>query len=255
MSTAVKLFFLLFATIQPVLSQTQLPTLEETRLAAEKGDPQAEHKMGEVFLARRDYATAFNWFQKAADQGVLDSQYRLGQFLLDGKPKIPKDPDKGLEWLLITANEGHKLAQSDLANCFESGKVVNRDIVEAYKWHRLLQRKPVVSDLDQMNRFVLEMTHQQIEEGEKRASEWKPHQTTAEEMLQALYLNRIVLKGIAGSAGHRMAIINGQPIERGQAAKVNVSKKALEVRCLEIKEKSVVISIEGVNQPKELVLR
>ena len=45
----------------------QLPSLEQLRLAAEGGDPNAEHKFAEVLLSKSDYANAFKWFQKAAD--------------------------------------------------------------------------------------------------------------------------------------------------------------------------------------------
>ena len=204
---------LLFLSVTPaVLSQAQLPSLEQTRLAAEKGDPAAQHKFAEVFLSKGDYSTAFKWFQKAAGQGVVDSQYRLGQMLLDGKPKVPKDSDEAIKWLLLTANQGHQLAQLDLAHCYESGKAVKRDIVEAYKWYTLISHKGMVD----MNRLVLGMTHEQ--------------------------------------AGRRMAIINGRPFETGEQAKVDVGQKMVTVRCVEVKEKSAVVLIEGISQPKEIRL-
>ncbi len=242
---------LLFLSVTPaVLSQAQFPSLEQTRLAAEKGDPAAQHKFAEVFLSKGDYSTAFKWFQKAAAQGVVDSQYRLGQMLLDGKPKVPKDSDEAIKWLLLTANQGHQLAQLDLAQCYESGKAVNRDIVEAYKWYKLISHTGMVD----MNRLVLGMTHEQIQEGEQRAKDWKPHKMTDEELLEAIYLKKM-LKAIAGSAGRRLAIINGRPFETGEQAKVKVGQKMVTVRCLEIKEKSAVVQIEGIGKPKEINLQ
>jgi TPR repeat protein len=84
-------------------SQQNLPQLEQLRLAAEKGDPVAEHNFGEVFLSQGNCSTAFEWFQKAAKQGNRDSQYRLGQMLMDGRPKtqsskaaVPKETDEAL---------------------------------------------------------------------------------------------------------------------------------------------------------------
>ncbi len=234
----------------PAKRQAQLPSLEQTRLAAEKGDPAAQHNFAEVFLSKDEYSTAFKWFQKAAAQGVVDSQYRLGQMLLDGKPKVPKDSDEAIKWLLLTANQGHQLAQLDLAHCYESGKAVNRDIVEAYKWDKLISHTGMVD----MNRLVLGMTHEQIQEGEQRAKDWKPHKMTDEELLEAIYLKKM-LKAIAGSAGRRLAIINGRPFETGEQAKVKVGQKMVTVRCLEIKEKSAVVQIEGIGKPKEINLQ
>jgi sRNA-binding protein len=128
---------------------------------------------------------------------------------------------------------------------------VNRDIVEAYKWAKLVSR----NGFQDMNRFVLGMTHDQIQEGEKRAREWAPHQTTDEELLEVIYLREIVLKAIAGTAGRRMAIINGQPLGKGDEAKVKAGQKTVSARCLEVKERSAFVLIEGIRQPKELSLR
>src|SRR5690242_10750407 len=85
--------------------QTQLPSLEQTRLDAEKGDPKAQNELGKVFLVKSDYATAFMWFKKSGDQGNVDSQYQLAQMLLDGKPNVPKDPDEAIRLLLVLANQ------------------------------------------------------------------------------------------------------------------------------------------------------
>jgi len=166
------------------------------------------------------------------------------------KPKVPKDSDEAIKWLLLTANQGHQLAQLDLAHCYESGKAVNRDIVEAYKWDKLISHTGMVD----MNRLVLGMTHEQIQEGEQRAKDWKPHKMTDEELLEAIYLKKM-LKAIAGSAGRRLAIINGRPFETGEQAKVKVGQKMVTVRCLEIKEKSAVVQIEGIGKPKEINLQ
>ena len=78
-----------------------------------------------------------------------------------GKPKLKADSDKALEWLLIAANQGHQLAQWQLAHCFEGGKAVKRDIVEAYKWNKLLANKGQMLTQQSMDRFVLGMTHEQ----------------------------------------------------------------------------------------------
>jgi len=106
-----------------------------------------------------------------------------------------------------------------------------------------------------MNRLVLAMSHDEIQEGEQWAKDWKPHQTSNEELLQAVYLQKIVLKGFVGSSGHRMAIINGQPVEKGQQANLKVGQKTISVRCLDLKGKSAILLIEGITQPKEIALR
>jgi TPR repeat protein len=243
------------------LSQQQLPELEQLRLAAERGDPAAQHKFGEFYLSHDDASTAYEWFQKAAKQGNIDSQYRLGQMLLDGRPKTPnskkpvsKNVDEGLRWLFLVANQGHGSAQLDLGRAYESGKTLKRDLVEAYKWYKLLSQKPGGSYYADLNHLVLAMTHEQIEEGEKRANEWRPHQMTEQELLQVIYLRQIFLKAIATSGGRRVAVINGEPLVAGGQAKVRAGDKLVQVRCLEIKDKSAMVEIDGLAGARELHL-
>src|SRR5207245_5454124 len=51
----VPLVLVLLALMPAVLCPAQLPSLEETRLAAEKGDPNAQHRFGQHFLVGSDY--------------------------------------------------------------------------------------------------------------------------------------------------------------------------------------------------------
>jgi hypothetical protein len=254
-------FCIFLAGVATGASQQQLPEMEQLRLAAENGDPVAQHKFGEFYLSHDNCSTAFEWFQKAAGQGNTNSQYRLSQMLMDGRPKtvlskapVPKKVDEALRWLLLLADQGYGSAQLDLARCYQTGKIVNRDIVEAYKWYKLVAQKSFMGDQTYLNALVLGMTHEQIQEGEKRAREWTPHQTSDEELLEVIYLREIVLKGIAVSGNRRMAIINTEPLGKGDVAKIRAGSKMVSVRCLEINDKSAVVLIEGLPQPKELRL-
>jgi len=60
------------------------------------------------------------------------------------------------------------------------------------------------------------------------------------------------LKGISGVAGRRLAIINNRTFEVGEEMPLRVANQMLKVRCLEIRDKSVTINING--QTKELFL-
>jgi hypothetical protein len=62
-----------------------------------------------------------------------------------------------------------------------------------------------------------------------------------------------MLKGISGAVGHRFALINNATFEPMQRAKVRVGQTNVSVVCLEIREKSVTIQVNGEKQ--ELFLR
>jgi len=63
----------------------------------------------------------------------------------------------------------------------------------------------------------------------------------------------LLLKGISGRVGHRFALINNATFEAQQRAKVRVGLTNVSVVCLEIREKSVVVQVNGEKQ--ELFLR
>lgn len=64
--------------------------------------------------------------------------------------------------------------------------------------------------------------------------------------------NNIVLKGTSGTPEKRLAIINNKTFEVGEEGDLRVGGQPMKVKCVEIREKSIVISLNGVT--KELFL-
>ncbi|HUR46374.1 MAG TPA: thioredoxin family protein [Candidatus Saccharimonadales bacterium] len=56
------------------------------------------------------------------------------------------------------------------------------------------------------------------------------------------------LQGISGPPGKRLAILNSQTFSKGEGGKIKISGKEIEVRCLEIRDHSVLLAIEGNNK-------
>jgi hypothetical protein len=63
----------------------------------------------------------------------------------------------------------------------------------------------------------------------------------------------ILLQGIGGTVARRLAIINGQTLEPGESVQIKIASRSVSVRCVEIKEKSVTITVDNVEA--ELFLR
>lgn len=63
------------------------------------------------------------------------------------------------------------------------------------------------------------------------------------------------LKGISGKANARFALINNQTIGAGESAKVKVGESVVKVTCLEIHEDSVVVTVDGTKERRELKMR
>ncbi len=66
--------------------------------------------------------------------------------------------------------------------------------------------------------------------------------------------DRLLLKGISGTAGRRFAVINDKTFSAMETANVRVGTSNVLVRCLEIRTNSVVIQVEGSPSRQELVL-
>lgn len=71
-------------------------------------------------------------------------------------------------------------------------------------------------------------------------------------VVESLY-SQLSLRGIIGNK--QFAQINSQTFAQGEQLGVRLSKGLVRVKCVEIRERSVVVQIEGEPQPKELFLR
>ena len=66
--------------------------------------------------------------------------------------------------------------------------------------------------------------------------------------------DKLILKGIVGAAGGKLALINNQTIGVGETAKVKIGQTTVVVRCLEIRTDSVVILVGDAVEKQRLDL-
>jgi TPR repeat protein len=95
---------------------------------AEKGDPDAEYKLGIMYRFGHkpfaiDYGRARAFFSKAAKEGHAPSQYELGRIYLSGLG-TPKNPQSAIEWLGKAAAQNHPAANTALGFSYLFGKDV-----------------------------------------------------------------------------------------------------------------------------------
>lgn len=64
----------------------------------------------------------------------------------------------------------------------------------------------------------------------------------------------LVLKGISGTPQERFALINNATFETMEKGRVRVGETNILIQCLEIRDNSVVIQVDGSNEKKELFL-
>lgn len=90
------------------------------------------HYTGE--LGKVDYKAAAEWYEKAANLGLMEAQYDLG-FMYDQGQGLKKDFKKAMELYKLAAKQGDALAQNNIAALYENGEGVPVDILEAKKWY------------------------------------------------------------------------------------------------------------------------
>jgi len=119
---------------------------ELTERAARSGNRIAMHDLGLYYAegrggVERNLPTALSWFEKAAERGVVDSQYNLG-ILMGSTPEIPKDMVSSLFWFSVAAAQGDQFAGNQLETI--RGQMSSEEIKQAEA--RLASFKPVAID-------------------------------------------------------------------------------------------------------------
>ncbi len=151
------------------------------RLAAQKGDPEAQFEVAVRFAegkgVKQDFKQALAWYERSAHAGFIPSQYRLGTLFergVSGKPDIAtarqwyeraanegnvkamhnlavlaasaqngQTPDyaAAAQWFVAAAERGLSDSQFNLGVLHENGLGVERDPAAAYKWYALAAAK------------------------------------------------------------------------------------------------------------------
>jgi thioredoxin-related protein len=65
----------------------------------------------------------------------------------------------------------------------------------------------------------------------------------------------LVLKSISGTKNRRFALINNQTLTVGESARVKLEDSEVKVRCLEIRDRSIVVAVDGQERSREIFLR
>lgn len=83
----------------------------------------------------RNPAKAFDYFGKAATNGLSIAQYVFGFCYFDGYG-VAKNPEKAVEWFGKAAAQGNAGSQNILGGCYENGFGVAKDPAKAVEWYR-----------------------------------------------------------------------------------------------------------------------
>ena len=109
--------------------------IEWYRKAAEQGDVDAQNKLGHCYYngngVSQSYVEAAKWYRKAAEQGDVNAQFNLGccYYRVEAFEEATK-------WYRKAAEQGDAVAQRNLGFCYYNGNGVAQSYEEAVKWYR-----------------------------------------------------------------------------------------------------------------------
>jgi len=271
-----KLIIALIFAVTCAFAQQPPPTLEQIKIAADAGDPVAQDKLAE--RVGWDTAQGEVLYRKAAAQGYVHAQGRLGHILLMRNrstfPLFGLKPDaqaatnairaaindEAVKWITLAANQGDKQGQTDLADLCLEGKLVKQDLIEAYKWGELASQGmpefyiPAEESRSIRDTAILKMNADQIAEARKRVAAFTPHKPGRDELPEPAWVKKIKLTGISGPDNKRLALIGNQTFEKGERKTVKIDGQPVAIQCLEITATTATISIEGIDSTRTLPL-
>ena len=114
------------------ITEDQITARELIQRAASGGNRIAMHDLGNYFASGqggldRDIGEALDWFTKAAERGVVDSQFNVA-FLREGNEGVPADKETALFWYYVAARQGDQGAPdriSVLSPSFDAATLAN----------------------------------------------------------------------------------------------------------------------------------
>ena len=120
-------------------TEAERKVFRELKAKADKGDPQSEYGVGQLYLqgmgVAADPKKAVRWYRKAAEHGFAQAQFQLGMQYIKGEG-VTEDEEEALHWFTKAAEQGLVEAQVEAGRCYYTGKGTRVNGSEAMFWFR-----------------------------------------------------------------------------------------------------------------------
>ncbi|MBT8147913.1 MAG: sel1 repeat family protein [Gammaproteobacteria bacterium] len=98
------------------------------------GQAQADYEAGLLAAQNGDYETALQEFTVAAEEGLVVAQYNLAILYFSGRG-VEQNFDEAFRWTVAAAEQGHTQAQFNLGALYYQGQGTRRDRETALEWY------------------------------------------------------------------------------------------------------------------------
>lgn len=152
-------------------------SVKSIQLAAERGDAEAQNRLGNAYFDGRgvhqDFTEAVKYFRMAAEQGLAEAQYNLGYAYVKGNG-VPQNYAEALKWVRLAAEQGNTDAQYNLGYACEKGLGLQPNVLEAYQWFNLAAAKGDTRSIEHRDALTGHMSPEQITAAQKMSTEFVP---------------------------------------------------------------------------------
>lgn len=162
--------------LEAVASQRWADALHEFRPLAERGDPNAQVNLGNLYMrglaVKQDYHTASIWYARAARQGHAAGQAKLGLMHYYGLG-VEEDPAEAMRWFLAAGEQGDPEAAMVLGTLYDQGTVGKRQPAEAYLWYSIAADLGKEDAASSRTRLLDELSPTEVNEVLTRLNVWR----------------------------------------------------------------------------------
>ncbi len=235
-----------------------LSDVAATKQKAEAGDPQAQLSLADTLSFNFKKADALEWYRKAAQQGSVAAKSRIGEMLMYGAVGIPSsqsvkaNPTEGIRWTFEAATNRDPKAFLNMSGALQNGIGVSTNLIEAYAWLQLYSENDPIVGRVWLNQLALKLDGQSLQKAQIMAEQFKAGQwPELSPRRLAEGDSRLKLGGVI-EGKPSLAIINGKTLSEGESITFELKDGPLKVKCVQIKQNAVLISIEGESEPRWL---
>ena len=156
------------------------------RMAAERGNAEAQNSVGSGLQAEKRYEEALPWYEKASAQGHALATNNLA-YLYDLGLGVKQDRQKGFELYSRAADLGWAEAMWNIANMYGAGQLGKVDMSSACVWTMRARRyadaknQHLQRELDRILPYLQRtLSESDMTKCKELADEWSPRNTNGE---------------------------------------------------------------------------
>jgi len=113
--------------------------------AAMQGHEAGQLNTAVIFYEKLDFGGAVKWFHKAAAQGNIEANFRLGDIYSQGRGSVQIDKASAKSFYEYAAKKDHVGAQRSLAIFYHTGQGTPQNYAEAARWYQKAARHDAVA--------------------------------------------------------------------------------------------------------------